>query len=133
MEFSEEDLTRWIEGLRLGQHEVLLDFWNRMSPVLEHGPLRFSYSLRDIREWPARKLLDSSRTADYVLAILAGTADGSALVREILDGSEVTQLIKGQTLAPQAPRETPGGGVQQVIRPDSGRRVPGLNEGSQPA
>jgi cell division protease FtsH len=55
------------------------------------------------------------------------------LVREILDGSEVTQLIKGQTLAPQAPRETPGGGVQQVIRPDSGRRVPGLNEGSQPA
>ena len=55
------------------------------------------------------------------------------LVREILDGSEVTQLIKGQTLAPPTPRETPGGGVQQVIRPDSGRRVPGLNEGSQPA
>ena len=55
------------------------------------------------------------------------------LVREILDGNEVTQLIKGQTLAPQAPRETPGGGVQQVIRPETGRRVPGLNEGSQPA
>ena len=55
------------------------------------------------------------------------------LVREILDGNEVTQLIKGQTLAPQAPKETPGGSVQQVIRPDAGRRVPGLNEGSQPA
>jgi len=55
------------------------------------------------------------------------------LVREILDGNEVSQLIKGQTLAPQAPRETPGGGVQQVIRPETGRRVPGLNEGSQPA
>ena len=55
------------------------------------------------------------------------------LVREILDGNEVTQLIKGQTLAPQAPKETPGGGVQQVIRPEAGRRVPGLNEGSQPA
>ncbi len=55
------------------------------------------------------------------------------LVREILDGNEVTQLIKGQTLAPQTPKETPGGGVQQVIRPESGRRVPGLNEGSQPA
>jgi cell division protease FtsH len=55
------------------------------------------------------------------------------LVREILDGNEVTQLIKGQTLAPQAPKETPGGGVQQVIRPETGRRVPGLNEGSQPA
>ena len=33
----------------------------------------------------ARKLLDSSRTADYVLAILAGTADGPSLVREILE------------------------------------------------
>ena len=28
---------------------------------------------------------------------------------------------------------TPGGDAQQVMRPDSGRRVPGLNEGSQPA
>ena len=55
------------------------------------------------------------------------------LVREILDGNEVTQLIKGQTLAPPTPKETPGGGVQQVIRPETGRRVPGLNEGSQPA
>jgi cell division protease FtsH len=57
------------------------------------------------------------------------------LVREILDGNEVSQLIKGQPLAPQAPRETPGGTTQQVIRPgpDAGRRVPGLNEGSQPA
>jgi cell division protease FtsH len=55
------------------------------------------------------------------------------LVREILDGNEVMQLIKGQTLAPPTPKETPGGGVQQVIRPETGRRVPGLNEGSQPA
>ena len=47
----------------------------RMTPTFEHGPLRFSYSLHDIREWPARKFLDSSRTADNVLAILAGTAD----------------------------------------------------------
>ena len=53
------------------------------------------------------------------------------LVREILDGNEVTQLIKGQTLAAQAPKDTPE--VQQVIRPDGGRRVPGLNEGSQTA
>jgi cell division protease FtsH len=53
------------------------------------------------------------------------------LVREILDGNEVTQLIKGQTLAAQAPKETPE--TQQVIRPETGRRVPGLNEGSQTA
>ena len=54
------------------------------------------------------------------------------LIREILDGNEVMQLIKGQTLAPQAPKDS-GGDTQQVLRPDSGRRVPGLNEGSAPA
>ena len=47
------------------------------------------------------------------------------LEREMLDGSEVTQLIKGQTLAPQAPRETPGGDASRCIRPEAGRRVPG--------
>jgi len=56
------------------------------------------------------------------------------LEREILDGNEVTQLIKGQDLAPLI-----GGGkdsadhTQQVLRPEGGRRVPGLSEGSQPA
>jgi cell division protease FtsH len=53
------------------------------------------------------------------------------LVREILDGNEVMQLIKGQTLAPPTPKDS--GDTQQVLRPDSGRRVPGLNEGSAPA
>jgi hypothetical protein len=44
------------------------------------------------------------------------------------------QLIKGQTLAPFAP----SGGkdaeehVQQVLRPEGGRRVPGLSEGERP-
>jgi cell division protease FtsH len=57
------------------------------------------------------------------------------LEREILDGDEVMQLIKGQTLAPFA---AAGGGkdaeehVQQVLRPESGRRVPGLSEGERP-
>jgi cell division protease FtsH len=58
----------------------------------------------------------------------------SLLVREILDGNEVMQLIKGQpmdTLPPAPPRMADD--TQQVIRPDSGRRIPGLNEGSQPA
>jgi cell division protease FtsH len=59
----------------------------------------------------------------------------SLLVREILDGDEVMQLIKGQTLAPIA---ASGGGkdaeehVQQVLRPEGGRRVPGLSEGEHP-
>jgi cell division protease FtsH len=56
------------------------------------------------------------------------------LEREILDGDEVMQLIKGQTLAPFA---ASGGKdaedhVQQVLRPEGGRRVPGLSEGERP-
>ena len=57
------------------------------------------------------------------------------LEREILDGDEVMQIIKGQTLAPFA---ASGGGkdaeehVQQVLRPEAGRRVPGLSEGEHP-
>lgn len=35
MDFSEDDLTRWIDGLRRGDDRVLLDFWNRFGPALE--------------------------------------------------------------------------------------------------
>jgi len=55
------------------------------------------------------------------------------LEREILDGNEVMQIIKGQSIEPIKP-----GGMdaedhtQQVLRPESGRRVPGLNEGERP-
>ena len=58
------------------------------------------------------------------------------LEREILDGSEVMQLINGETLPPLSPT---GSGkdsedhTQQVLRPESGRRVPGLSEGERPA
>ncbi len=57
------------------------------------------------------------------------------LVREILDGNEVMQIIRGETLAPftsaSGPKDS-GPGVQQVIRPESGRRVTGLAEGEHP-
>jgi cell division protease FtsH len=55
------------------------------------------------------------------------------LEREILDGNEVMQIVKGQSIEPIKP-----GGMdaedhtQQVLRPESGRRVPGLNEGEHP-
>jgi cell division protease FtsH len=56
----------------------------------------------------------------------------SLLEREILDGSEVTQIINGQDLPPRPPA-VKDGGTQQVIRPEvSGRRLPGLNEGERP-
>jgi cell division protease FtsH len=56
------------------------------------------------------------------------------LEREILDGNEVMQIINGQPLAP-----LPASGskdsedhTQQVLRPEAGRRVPGLSEGERP-
>jgi len=56
------------------------------------------------------------------------------LEREVLDGSEVLQIIRGETLAAMPPK---GGKdsedhTQQVLRPESGRRSPGFSEGERP-
>jgi len=54
------------------------------------------------------------------------------LEREVLDGAEVKLLIDGQPLANiQPPPAAPTGpdSPQQVIRPEGGRRVPGMLEG----
>ncbi len=56
------------------------------------------------------------------------------LVREILDGNEVMEIIKGNTLpqiAPKPPKDS-GDGTQQVLRPEPNRRLPGLSEGERP-
>jgi cell division protease FtsH len=50
------------------------------------------------------------------------------LEREVLDGSEVNQLIEGKTLAAQQPPNS-GDGTQQIIKPESGRRAPNILEG----
>jgi cell division protease FtsH len=56
------------------------------------------------------------------------------LEREILDGNEVLQIIRGEPLPPM-----PASGskdaedhTQQVLRPESGRRSPGFSEGERP-
>jgi cell division protease FtsH len=55
------------------------------------------------------------------------------LEREVLDGSEVNLLIEGKPLAAVPPPPS-GDGTQQIIKPDAGRRVPGMLEGGpQPA
>jgi cell division protease FtsH len=56
------------------------------------------------------------------------------LEREILDGDEVMQIIKGEPLAPftSSRGKDAEEHVQQVLRPESGRRVPGLSEGEHP-
>jgi cell division protease FtsH len=60
------------------------------------------------------------------------------LEREVLDGSEVHQLIAGETLrAFEKPRSVPpeDGPSQQILKPDPGRRMPGIlpEGGPQPA
>jgi len=55
------------------------------------------------------------------------------LEREVLDGSEVKQIIDGIPLAPRASSKDAEDHTQQVIRPEGGRRVPGLAEGERPA
>ncbi|MGI8990382.1 MAG: ATP-dependent zinc metalloprotease FtsH [Bryobacteraceae bacterium] len=56
------------------------------------------------------------------------------LEREVLDGAEVRQIIEGVPLPPRAkkPKDSEDH-TQQVIRPEGGRRVPGLSEGERPA
>jgi cell division protease FtsH len=55
------------------------------------------------------------------------------LVREILDGAEVMAIIRGEALPPVAsgPKDS-ADHTQQVLRPEGGRRVPGLSEGERP-
>jgi cell division protease FtsH len=77
----------------------------------------------------ARRAIDERSEALVAIA-------EALLVREILDGQEVMQLIAGQPLAPlpAAQKDTEDhGGTQQVLRPEAGRRVPGLAEGERPA
>ena len=56
------------------------------------------------------------------------------LEREILDGNEVMQIIAGQTLPPmnKTGQKDSEDHTQHVLRPESGRRVPGLSEGERP-
>jgi cell division protease FtsH len=56
------------------------------------------------------------------------------LEREVLDGSEIKQLIEGVPLAPLVTAPKPGGEErpQALVRPAGGQRVPGLREGERP-
>jgi len=58
------------------------------------------------------------------------------LEREVLDGSEIRTIMGGGDLPPMGgSRDSADHDTQHVLRPDtsSGRRLPGLNEGEQPA
>jgi cell division protease FtsH len=58
------------------------------------------------------------------------------LEREVLDGGEVKTVISGQPLPPFTSTRKPKDSVdhpQQVLRPEGGRRIPGLSEGESPS
>ena len=75
----------------------------------------------------ARKVIEEHATALVTIAEML-------LEREVLDGAEVKQLIDGQTLPalPPKPKKESGEPTQQVLRPEGGRRLPGLSEGERP-
>jgi cell division protease FtsH len=58
----------------------------------------------------------------------------SLLAREILDGNEVMQIINGLPLPPisSSGQKDSEDHTQQVLRPEGGRRMPGLSEGERP-
>jgi cell division protease FtsH len=58
------------------------------------------------------------------------------LEREVLDGEDVKALLEGRelpALATTAPEPDDGGRPQEVLRPDTPKRVPGLSEGGSPS
>jgi cell division protease FtsH len=77
---------------------------------------------------------------DTASAVLSKYSDAlvkiaeTLLEREILDGAEVMQIIRGEPLAPLAAagQKDSEDHTQQVLRPETGRRVPGLSEGERP-
>src|SRR5262249_48345189 len=56
------------------------------------------------------------------------------LEREVLDGSEIKLLIEGKTLPTitGTPKEAEPAPTQKVLRPEPGKRIPGLSEGERP-
>jgi cell division protease FtsH len=54
------------------------------------------------------------------------------LEREVLDGAEVRQLIDGEPIAARSKSGGDSGETQQVLRPETGKRVPPLVEGERP-
>ena len=57
----------------------------RMLDTLVSKTLRFSFTVRDIREWQAEDLLASSLFGDQVLALLGGTSDARGVIRGVLE------------------------------------------------
>ena len=76
----------------------------------------------------ARKIIEDNSEALVRIA-------ENLLEREVLDGAEIKLLIEGQTLPTFRTPDSGSGsgkGAQQVVKPESAPRVPGLMEGERP-
>jgi cell division protease FtsH len=106
--------------------------------IAQHRDYSEATAIR-IDEQVKKLVEDSYNRARRVIEDRADALERVALAlleREVLDGAEVYQLIEGKTplAAYQPPKSSSGDGTQQVIKPEGGRRVPGMLEGGpQPA
>ena len=83
----------------------------------------------------ASTLLLAAAREPAIKAVVSDSAYADAaplLEREILEGGEIMQIIKGVPLAPSSGPKDTSDQTQQVLRPEGGRRVPGLSEGERP-
>ena len=101
-----------------------------------------SRDIRDRLQTFVAHHLPSRNGHDYIigdsLALALERIALALLEREVLDGSEVRQLIDGTQPLPAFNRPQPpppSDGSQQVIKPEPGRRMPGMlpESGPQPA
>ncbi|HOL71024.1 MAG TPA: ATP-dependent zinc metalloprotease FtsH [Bryobacteraceae bacterium] len=82
-----------------------------------------------------RKII--GRAYDRARRLIEEHSDGvvrvaeALLEREVLDGDEIRALLAGEELEPIRP-SSDRGQTQQVVRPEGGRRLPGLVEGERP-
>ncbi|MGE5567611.1 MAG: ATP-dependent zinc metalloprotease FtsH [Rhodospirillales bacterium] len=82
-----------------------------------------------------RKII--GRAYDRARKLIEEHSDGlvrvaeALLEREVLDGDEIRALIAGEEIEPIRP-SSEHGQAQQVVRPEGGRRLPGLVEGERP-
>jgi cell division protease FtsH len=106
-------------GREIAQHR---DFSEATAIKIDEQVQRFVKNGYD----RAKALIEESR--DRLVAIAE-----TLLVREVLDGDEVRAIIKYGSIeaAKNAPKSDDDGQTQEVLRPEGGRRLPGL-EGERP-
>ena len=108
-------------GREIAQHR---DYSEATAIRIDEQVKKFVHRGYDV----ARKVIEEHREAMVTMA-------ETLLEREVLDGIEVNDIVHGRVPARVAkPTSTDEGDgqTQQVLRPEGGRRIPGLTEGERP-